>query len=189
VSEPTQKPGRSRQDYGTPPELLTAVKARLGIKYFDCDLAASAENTVAADFFTEETNALDPALPWQQGDGWNWLNPPFAKIAPWVEKAYREGVDTHTAVLIPAAVGSNWWRDWVHGKCRVMFLNPRITFVGCDDPYPKDCALLLYSFRIISGYDVWTWKPATPLNAEAPAIETATSVGAYSSSVRPSEVR
>ncbi len=41
MTEPKQKPGRSKQDYGTPPEFLDAVKARFRIEAFDCDLAAS----------------------------------------------------------------------------------------------------------------------------------------------------
>jgi hypothetical protein len=75
-------------------------------------------------------------------------------------------------MLIPAGVGSNWWRDYVHNKAMVLLLNGRITFGGCPpnpktgkvDAYPKDCALLLYSpenkFYIDHGdaaYDVWSW--------------------------------
>ena len=156
--EPRQKPGRSKQDYGTPPEFLAAVKARLGIDQFDWDLAATYDNAVAPSFFSAFDNALEQ--PWPMA-GWNWLNPPYASIGPWVEKARREARDrdVRTVVLIPAAVGSNWWRDYVHMRCRVVFLNPRLTFVGCKDPYPKDCALLLYAHGY-RGYEVWTWKTA-----------------------------
>lgn len=164
--QPVQKPGRSKQDYGTPPELLKAVRRKLGIMEFDCDLAATAENAVADEW------AIDAfALPhWRVGLGWNWLNPPFAKIGPWVERAQNEAnaLGAQTAVLIPAAVGSNWWRDHVHHKCMAVFLNPRVTFVGCKDPYPKDCALLLYGWPV-NGYDVWTWKEGKAAGAVARA--------------------
>ncbi len=162
---PEQKPGRSKQDYGTPPEFWTVVLDRLGIGSFDIDLAANDENTLSSRFYTAEDNAL--IRPWKIDDGWNWLNPPFGRIAPWVEKAYGELrlFRAQTAVLVPAAVGSNWWRDWVHEKAHVLFLNGRITFVGASDPYPKDCALLLYSVEeaadIASGdraYSVWSWQ-------------------------------
>ena len=46
MSVPIQKPGRSRQDYGTPPEFLAAVVARFGPLAFD--LAASRDNAVVA---------------------------------------------------------------------------------------------------------------------------------------------
>lgn len=155
MTMPKQKPGRSKQDYGTPIEFLDAVMAKLGISEFDIDLAASADNAVASLFYDKEQNSL--VQPWDIGTGWNWLNPEFANIGPWVARAlyHARNYGTKTAVLIPASVGANWWRDFVHDKCRVLFLNGRIHFVGCDDPYPKDCALLLYGEA--PGYDVWSW--------------------------------
>lgn len=95
-------------------------------------------------------------------DGWNWLNPPFGDLRPWVQKAYQESrLGARTSMLVPAGVGSNWWRDWVHGKARVLLLNGRITFVGHKQPYPKDCALLLYEPNVIPGYEVWAWPNET----------------------------
>lgn len=153
--------GGSRQDYQTPPEFVTAVRHKLGIVDFAFDLAASPENAVVSDFFTEADNSLSQH--WDEvlrPKNWGWLNPPFANIAPWVEKAYRESLmasHPNVAMLVPASVGANWWRDWVHAKARVLCLNGRIQFVGAKDPYPKDCALLLYSESVDPGYEVWTW--------------------------------
>lgn len=167
---PVQKPGRSKQDYGTPPEFLAAVKRSLRITDFDIDLAASPFNAVAHIHYNETTNGL--AMPWRvEGlSGWNWLNPPFTRIAPWVQRAYEQARDRHarTAVLVPAGVGANWWRDWVHDKAQVLFLNGRLTFRGVPvnpktgkvDPYPKDLALLLYGYGQITGYTVWDWRRA-----------------------------
>lgn len=158
--EPRQKPGRSKQDYGTPPEFLAAVKALLGVADFDCDLAANHDNHVTETYLSVTGDAF-AAPSWKFGVGWNFLNPPFSKIGPWVARVYaekRRGVQT--AVLIPAAVGANWWRDHVHNKAHVLFLNGRIKFVGATDLYPKDCALLLYSYTWQIDYDVWTWKPS-----------------------------
>ena len=164
---PKQKPGRSKQDYGTPPEFLAAVKKRLAIDEFDVDLAASHKNTVVElSYYTKQDNAL--VQDWECGEGWNWLNPPFARIEPWVKRAYEMSMQygVKTAVLVPAGVGSNWWRDWVHQKAAIQLLNGRITFLNCPpnprtgkvDAYPKDCALLLYSPYMTEGYDVWSWR-------------------------------
>ena len=150
---PRQKPGKSKQDYQTPVELLRAVKTRLRIDRFDYDLAASPENAVCRQYYTEKDNAL--IQPWGLGEGWDWCNPPFAKLAPWVMKAYETG--SKICMLVPASVGSNWWDKWVHNKAYVLFLNPRLTFVGCNSPYPKDCAILLYGLGKV-GYDVWKWS-------------------------------
>lgn len=164
-SMPRQQPGRSKQDVRTPKVFLDAVKCRLGIDAFTVDLAASASNTVAKQFYSERSNAL--VQPWALG-GWNWLNPPFAKIDPWVQKAYDESrLGACTAMLLPAGVGANWWRDWVHRKARVLLLNGRITFVGHATCYPKDCVLLLYAPDIVPAYESWTWPNETKRAAAA----------------------
>ena len=154
---PPQKPGRSRQDYGTPPQFLQAVKDRLGIEDFVWDLAASPSNSVTTYYWDEEQNSL--VQDWHAMKGWQWLNPPFSHLSPWVEKCWRESqVGASIACLVPAGVGANWWRDWVDNKAHVIFLNGRLTFAGERTPYPKDCALLLYNKAYIGGYEVWNWR-------------------------------
>jgi phage N-6-adenine-methyltransferase len=152
---PRQQPGRSKQDVRTPSDFLAAARSLLGIEAFTVDLAATRENTVAPKFYSVRANAL--VQPWALG-GWNWLNPEYSDIAPWVKKAYEEKLKgAQTAVLIPAGVGANWWRDHVHGRAHVLLLNGRITFVGHHQPYPKDCALLIYAKAWPAEYDCWSW--------------------------------
>lgn len=166
MTPPRQKPGRSKQDYGTPPEFLAAVKARLGIAEFAIDLAANEANACASVFYTEDMNALVQA--WNCWAGWCWLNPPFAQINPWVKKAYRESrKGARIAMLVPAGVGANWWKQWVHAKACVLLLNGRITFVGETMPYPKDCALLLYGPEVVAQYEIWTWPKQLRKSAAA----------------------
>ena len=159
---PAQRPGNSKQDYQTPPEFIRAVLDRLHSESFVWDLAADADNTVVPRcFFSEREDALAQSWANVSTSRWMWLNPPFSIIAPWVEKAWMESQlgGAHIAMLVPASVGSNWWRDWVHDKAHVLLLNGRLTFVGHEDPYPKDCALLLYTPFINGGYESWTWNP------------------------------
>lgn len=153
---PAQKPGRSRQDYRTPPALLAAVRRRFGIREFAIDLAASPDNTVAPLFYTATDDAL--VQPWRtKGGGWGWCNPPFAELEPWVMKAAHESkIGAKVLMLVPASI-ANWWRDWVDGWACVLLLNGRITFVGETKPYPKDCALLVYGPDVAPGYRVWSW--------------------------------
>lgn len=159
MAMPEQKPGRSKQDYRTPENFLTAVRRRLGIQQFYRDLAADADNAVCPVFYTKEDDAFQQD--WSTGPQpsfrWNWLNPPFAKIEPWVRKAWECQWNSQTALLVPAGVGSNWWRLWVHGRAEVLLLNGRLTFVGETTCYPKDCCLLLYGPDREPTYDVWTW--------------------------------
>lgn len=156
MTVPVQKPGRSVQDVATPPEFLFAAKRRLGIEEFACDLAASRENAVCPEYYDVQADALTRSWVFPT---YAWCNPPYGNIAPWVERAWQSSqVGGRIAVLVPAAVGSNWWRKWVHHKACVLLLNGRITFVGHAAGYPKDLALLLYGPDVAPGYVVWRWS-------------------------------
>lgn len=165
MPEPDQKPYRSKQDYGTPADFLDAVKRRLGITSFSMDFAADYANCKAKAFWDDGHNSLSirPET-WRAavGNGWGWLNPPFTTIGPWAERCVQtRELGGSVAFLVPAAVGSNWYRDFVHGKAFVLGLNGRLAFMP-DKPtwlYPKDCILALYSPLYAPGFDVWTWKP------------------------------
>jgi phage N-6-adenine-methyltransferase len=172
VPEPAQKPGKSGQVFRTPDNLLDAVRTYLGVEGFAFDFAANAENSVASQFWGEQENSLaQPADSWATyaAPGWGWLNPPFGRMdtSPGIGAWARLCLETaalggQVAFLVPAAVGANWWRDYVHGQAHVLFLNGRIHFMP-DRPtwgYPKDCALCLYSAAepYAPTYKVWTWK-------------------------------
>ena len=164
MSMPKQKPGKSKQDYGTPPELLAAVKNRLKISGFALDIAATpGVNSVAPLCFCEcHLDALAPEQSWGR-NGWSWLNPPYADIEPWVRKALDESEKgAHIAMLVPASVGSNWWYNWVEPYAYINYLNGRLTFVGEKAPYPKDCALLLYTPWGCRGSETWSWRAHVP---------------------------
>lgn len=154
---PEQKPGRSKQDYATPRELIDAVEARF--RKLDWDLAASSENRKAAQFFSVADDSL--RQDWTKLKGNLWLNPPFADIAPWAAKCEAStgedrGEGRRIFMLAPASVGSNWFADHVFGKACVIALRPRLTFVGAVDPYPKD--LILSVFGRPAGFELWRWK-------------------------------
>ena len=160
--QPVQKPGRSKQDYATPANFIRAVKARLGILRFSHDFAADSSNAKAFSWWGEQTNSLAVSpLEWRDacGNEWGWLNPPFADIGPWARRC-AETADQggKIAFLVPAGVGANWFRDYVHRKAMVLALNGRLAFMP-DKPkwlYPKDCVLGLYGAT--PGFDVWNWR-------------------------------
>ena len=148
--------GKSKQDYGTPPEFLEAVRLRFGPISFD--LAATIENSVCGEWFygpTQDSLAQD----WALHDGLLWLNPPFANIAPWAEKSaacrHRRG---WLLLLTPASIGTDWFAEHVKDNAIVLGLSPRLTFVGTTDPYPKDLMLSCFGFGM-SGFDTWRWAP------------------------------
>lgn len=173
---PIQKPGKSKQNYRTPKALLDAIKLRLHIKEFAWDLAADKDNRVCEGYYDEAMDSL--VQPWNLG-GWNWLNPPYSDIEPWVAKAANESLNgASTVMLVPASVGANWWRTWVEGYAFQSFLNGRLCFIpdwrdytkiddktGLTVPafkspplYPKDCAILLYAPWNFTGHEIWKWE-------------------------------
>ena len=157
---------RSRQTYQTPPEFLAAVERRFGEIGFD--VAAEPETAAATFCWTKEDDAFKQdwaceyyvrkraGLPMLL-----WLNPPFNNIAPWAERCLETaGRGAEIVLLVPASVGANWYRDNVHGKADIYFLNGRLKFVGAVDPYPKDLMLVHYHRQALSNPKtyVWRWK-------------------------------
>jgi phage N-6-adenine-methyltransferase len=167
---PAQKPHRSKQDYSTPDEFISAVQTYLGIDKFCYDFAADRHNKKATEWFDELANALTIPF-WDDylnatGWGWGWLNPPYTNIGPWAARCLETSLaGGKIAFLVPASVGSNWYRDYIHDQfgVKVLFLNGRIGFMP-DNPkwlYPKDCALVLFGTGTPFAVDVWTWKRTT----------------------------
>lgn len=150
---PRQKPGKSRQDQGTPWPFIRAVEARFG--EFAWDLAASESNAKARMWLDEEGDSLK--VHWASLVGNLWLNPPFGNIAPFAEKCAIESArGAKIRMLVPASVGTIWFREFVHRRAYVLFLSPRLTFLGEKDPFPKDLLLCVYE-RGLHGYDCWRW--------------------------------
>lgn len=172
---PKQKPGKSKQDYGTPDDFLAAALDLLEIETFDMDLACRKDNQIQPSrrgMHFPKHDSLVERWPMCYAGLWHFLNPEFRLISKFVAKCWRFAKQGgRVAVLVPAGVGSNWYAEHVNGKAFVYFLNGRLIFKGTPinprtgkpDAYPKDCMLILYGLRdadgkLITGNDVWRWK-------------------------------
>ncbi len=159
---PIQKPGRSVQVVGTPRNVLDAVEAIYGQMAFD--LAATLGNAVTErdgdhHFGPGSALATDSLLAdWDQVDGNLWLNPEYADIGKWAKKCAETntGRERKIFLFVPLST-ANWARDYVFGKALVLGLNPRVTFVGHRQAYPKD--MMLAVFGEAPGFECWRWKP------------------------------
>lgn len=157
---PQQKPGSSKQDYGTPWEFIAAVQRRFGALTWD--LAAHAENTkVPGSYITTATDSL--SVDWHAlvGVGGKrgplWLNPEYARIAPWAAKCATEArKGAEILFLVPASVGANWYWEHVAPYAAVECLSPRLSFDG-KAPYPKDLILAHYGPMIAPAFRRWQW--------------------------------
>jgi phage N-6-adenine-methyltransferase len=153
---PVQKPGKSVQEVETPLDFMQAVEKRFG--RMDFDLAASPGNAKAFRYFHKEHDSLKQD--WSKLDGNLWLNCEYSDIEPWAAKcaSYKIGLFDNIRIflLTPASVGSNWFQSHVWGSALVLALNPRLTFVGHTQAYPKD--LILSCFNGKYGFEPWRWK-------------------------------
>lgn len=140
------------QSIETPWEFIRAVEARFGPLF--CDLAALPENSKCPTHIGPDQDSLSAPWPTPPSGRYNWLNPPFANIAPWVQRCAQQSA--RVLVLVPASVGSRWYGDYVEGKASVHFLAPRIAFTG--QPFPKDLMLLQYNCGWNSRPVQWRWK-------------------------------
>lgn len=174
MPEPKQKPGQSKQDYGTPWPLIRAIEARWGS--LTIDLAATAENAKAPQFITPEEDSLKQN--WDSRitmSGLGWLNPPFADIEPWAAKCADLFPLSPMLMLTPASIGAEWFAEYCEHNTKIVGLRPRIKFEGChnldknkmrkcDDyclgcaSYPKDCMLTLWGSRFINEPHFQTWR-------------------------------
>ncbi len=146
--------GESRQDWETPPELIRAVERRFGEIGFDLAAGPTNAKGPAGKYFDQGVDSLSQEWPTRIVC---WLNPPFGNTAKWVEKCAAEAArGCRILILLPAAVGSNWFEQHIHRKAFVLVLNGRVTFVGAEGPYPKDLMLCAYGWGV--GFDVWDWR-------------------------------
>jgi phage N-6-adenine-methyltransferase len=161
---PAQRPGRSKQDYATPPEFIAAVLKRFRIPVFDCDLAANETNAKAEVWIGEQEDSLSVNwVSFAYSRGNLWLNPPFGHIDPWAKKcseytvsrSYPGARSGRIFFLTPASVGANWFAEHVHGRALVLALQGRLSFDG-KMPYPKDCCLSVFGEK--PNFEVWDWR-------------------------------
>lgn len=164
---PVQSSSTSKQNYETPPEFIAAVETRFGSLHVDLacgpldqlDITRADNRKAPLGIVYPNEDTFSVAWAQYYGDMNCWLNPEFKRLEPYFEKCAREAAsfrdDGKILVLTPASVGANYFSDYVHKRALVLALQPRITFVGEKDPYPKDCVLSIYGPSITPGFDVW----------------------------------
>ena len=153
----------SKQDYGTPAIFTGACQKKFGLLSFD--LAATPVNAVTPSFFDFSKGEDAFKADWPR-TGLCWLNPPYSSrddspyaLADWTKRCREQAaLGTELLFLVPAAVGSNWFRDNVAPVADVYLLNGRITFVGESAGYTKDLMLCHYGpDSLPPKISIWRW--------------------------------
>lgn len=145
----------SKQNVATPRNFLDAVEQRYGKISFD--LAASADNNTAPNYFDKEADSLKQD--WSKLPGLLWLNPEFKAIEPWVKKAAETHFQDTFLCLVPTGFRTHWWRRWCKSHCHTILLEGYFTFEGHTLPFPKDMNLLEYPLKQNRPLiESWDWR-------------------------------
>ncbi len=137
---PSQGTDLKQGVYRTDPAFMAVIKEKYKIIG---DLAADENNFQTSLYLTEKEDSL--SVDWKEfydicanseGEGWLWLNPPYDNIGKWAAKcALSMAQGVKILFLVPAGVGSNWYRKYVEDFSCVEFLNGRLVF---EFLYPED---------------------------------------------------
>jgi len=108
-------------EWYTPPYIFQALGCT-----FDADVAAG---SVSHNWVPARNFILKDSLskPWE---GFIWMNPPFGPrngIAPWLKKFVDHG---DGIALTPDRTSAPWWQDFVVKADLVLFVSPKIKFIG-----------------------------------------------------------
>jgi hypothetical protein len=90
--------GKTSDECYTPKSLFDQLDIEFDLDPASCPRELSA--VPAARFYTVEDDGL--SLPWE---GRVWLNPPYSKPAPWVDRFIDHG---HGIALLPASSNAKW---------------------------------------------------------------------------------
>jgi phage N-6-adenine-methyltransferase len=113
-------------EWSTPQDYFDQVNQRLGP--FDLDACCRPETAKAPLFFTKADNAL--TRDWY---GCVWVNPPYSNPRDWCWKAATEvavGNVSRVVMLLPAAVDTQWFHEFVLPYADVEFIRGRLRFIG-----------------------------------------------------------
>ena len=102
----------------------------------------------------------DPCpIDWEEGDAdgllteWGsstFCNPPYSKVAKWIEKAHAEWKKGKTVVmLINAITDTKAFHEYIYGQAELRFIKGRVKFINPLEPYkrqpsPKPSMLVIF---------------------------------------------
>ena len=107
----------------TPPWVFEALNCT-----FDLDVASSRNKYVqvpARQIYTIEDDAFK-----QEWHGLVWMNPPFSKITPWIERWLEHG---NGFCLVPLSSNGRWVNKMWESDANVVFMPANMKWVGGQD--------------------------------------------------------
>lgn len=110
---------------------------------FTLDPCGTQENHKCKKFFTAEENGL--LQDWGGGHR-VFCNPPYSKIAEWVEKAYRETRKDNTVVvlLIPSRTDTRYFQNYIYHRSEIRFVKGRLKFGQSKNSAPFPSMIVIF---------------------------------------------
>lgn len=144
--------------------------------HFDCDAAATLENSKCDIMFTKgESDALSHHDWWGYVPGEDadtevkrfFLNPPYSagNIDRFMQKAYEESQKGALVVcLVPCATDTRWWHSYAMKAQEIRFIKGRVRLVGYDEdgeqvrnsPTFSSC-VVIFNRNVPEGYSRLLW--------------------------------
>lgn len=155
----------NNKEWCTPLKYTNAVKDVLGT--IELDPCSNQHSIVGAETeFKLPKNGLE--------ESWNYktiyVNPPYGidkdrktRIVDWIKKCYESHINYNSNVmaLIPVAVNTRHWKDYIFGKSSICFLyDTRLKFLingmVSGKGAPMACAMIYWSNDCDRFYDVFS---------------------------------
>ena len=126
-------------EWATPQELFDVLDAEFD---FDLDPCSTDENCKCKNHYTISEDGLHKT--W--GGCRVFCNPPYSKIAKWVEKCYREGTKDNTIVvlLIPARTDTKYFHDFIYCRAEIRFIKGRLKFGKATNSAPFPSMIVIF---------------------------------------------
>ena len=137
MTDSSKPEGWSSDHWETPWGVVKELEAEFGV--FDLDPCCTQATAKAPAFYTQEDDGLSKS--WF---GRVFLNPPYSKPAPWLEKAWsttRSGSAVLVVALLPVRTDTRWFHSFVKDRAEVRFIKGRVKFIGWQGtpiPSPKN---------------------------------------------------
>lgn len=126
----SKTPAEDKDEWRTPPWLFEWLDDRFD---FDVDLAADDDNALCGAYYTQATDAL--AQRWMMAgiSHRGFLNCPYSKIDPWVDKAILEQMHGFlTVMVIPSPNGEERFADVFKHASEIIDIVGRVSFLRPD---------------------------------------------------------
>lgn len=113
---------------------------------FEFDAAAQKHNALCAEWSNDSLT-----LDWTIYEN-IWLNPPYSRVAEFVEKAYLTAEEAGSLVvcLVPARTDTRWWHEFALRSDAIWFVRGRLRFSESKNSAPFPSVVVRFGDSLVS---------------------------------------